>query len=95
MSPPPKLRSLLLVAVTRFVPITILRYIFRYFGISVAIFAIIIGSTGNLLTILAYFTNKKLQTTFNCFVVNLSLVDFMTASLMLPFNLAGYVQLQW
>ncbi|XP_076820589.1 G-protein coupled receptor 84-like isoform X2 [Clavelina lepadiformis] len=68
---------------------------FRYFGIVVAVYAIVVGSIGNLLTILAFFSNRKLRTTFNVFVVNLSVVDFLTASAMLPFNLAGYVQMQW
>ncbi|XP_078485953.1 G-protein coupled receptor 84-like [Ciona intestinalis] len=68
---------------------------FRYFGICVAIWAIFVGSIGNLLTILAFFSNSKLRTTFNVFIVNLSIVDFLTASLMLPFNLAGYVQMAW
>lgn len=68
---------------------------FRYFGISIAVFTIIVGSIGNTLTILAYALNKKMRTTFNIFVVNLSCVDLITALLMLPFNLAGYVQLSW
>jgi len=67
----------------------------RYFGICVALFAIFVGGIGNLLTILAYNSNRKLQTTFNVFIVNLSCVDMISAVVKFPFLLAGYVQMRW
>lgn len=67
----------------------------RPFGITIAIWSILVGSVGNLLTILTYVSNLKLRTTFNLFLVNLAVIDFWTATGMLPFNLAGYIQMQW
>jgi len=68
---------------------------FRYVGITIGVFAVIIGFVGNFLTIAAYFTTRKLQTGFHLFILNLSIVDLITATLMLPFNIAGYVQMKW
>lgn len=67
----------------------------RYFGLTIGFYAIFVGIIGNALTILIYISNKKLRTTFNTLLLNLAIVDFITASLMLPFNVAGYVQLKW
>nr|CAB3250726.1 G-protein coupled receptor 84-like [Phallusia mammillata] len=68
---------------------------FRYLGIAIGITAIVLGSIGNFLTIVVFTRTSKLQVSFNAFVVSLSVVDFLTASCMLPFNVAGYVQMQW
>jgi len=45
---------------------------FRWFGIIVGCFDIIVGGIGNGLTIAAFASNKKLWNTFNIFVINLS-----------------------
>lgn len=64
----------------------------RVFGLVIGIFAIIVGSIGNLLTIAAIKTNKKLHKPFYIFIGNLSVIDFLTATSMLPFNVASYYQ---
>lgn len=68
---------------------------FRYFGIAVGFWTVFIGSTGNMLTILTYVANKKLRTSFNVFLLNLAVIDFYTATCMIPFIIAGYLQMEW
>ena len=64
----------------------------RIFGLVIGIFVIIVGSIGNFLTIAVIKTNKKLHKPFYIFIGNLSVIDFLTATLMLPFNVAAYYQ---
>lgn len=69
---------------------------FRILGICLGVIAVFLGSIGNALTIIAFFKNRRLRhNVFNLFIVNLSVVDFLTASAMLPFNIAGYVKAEW
>ena len=67
-------------------------YAIRTLGICIGIFDIIVGSIGNTLTILAILTNKKLHKPFHIFIANLSVIDFLTASCMIPFNVTAYYQ---
>ena len=62
----------------------------RILGICIGIFDIIVGSLGNAFTILAIATNKKLHKPFHIFIANLGVIDFLTASFMMPFNVASY-----
>ncbi|XP_039252992.2 G-protein coupled receptor 84-like [Styela clava] len=69
---------------------------FRYLGVTIGLFAIFLGTFGNSMTIIAFCKNRKLRrNVFNLFIVNLSLVDLLTASCMLPFNVAGYIYMEW
>ena len=63
---------------------------FRAVGVSIGIFDIIIGSIGNFLTILAIARNKKMHKPFHIFIANLCVIDFLTASTMMPFNVTAY-----
>ena len=74
----------------------IMLYCCRYLGISIGIFDIIVGTFGNLLTIIAFMKNRKLRrNVFNHFIVNLGVIDLLTASCMMPFNVAGYIYQEW
>ena len=68
---------------------------FRYFGATIAAFDIVVGTIGNLMTILAFYRCRALHTPYNVFIVNLSVIDLVTASLMMPFNLTGYLKKEW
>ena len=63
---------------------------FRAAGVTIGIIDIIVGSIGNLLTILAIAGNKKLHKPFHIFIANLCVIDFLTASAMMPFNVTAY-----
>ena len=62
----------------------------RTLGIVIGVTDIFVGSIGNFLTICAILSNKKLQTTFHIFIANLCVIDFLTASAMMPFNVTAY-----
>ncbi|CBY37057.1 unnamed protein product [Oikopleura dioica] len=47
------------------------------------------------MTILAFYRCRALHTPYNVFIVNLSVIDLMTASLMMPMNLTGYLNKEW
>ena len=47
---------------------------FRWFGIIVGTFDIIVGGIGNGLTIAAFASNSRLRNTFNIFIINLSML---------------------
>ena len=84
---------------------------FRWFGIIVGTFDIIVGGIGNGLTIAAFASNSRLRNTFNIFIINLSmvntilvtntkeiflgLIDFMTAVFMMPMNVVAYWFKKW
>lgn len=68
---------------------------FRWFGIVIGSLDIVIGGVGNGLTITAFLTNRRLWNTFNIFIVNLSLIDFLTAVFMMPLHVVGYSFMYW
>ncbi|XP_002128005.2 G-protein coupled receptor 84-like [Ciona intestinalis] len=68
---------------------------FRYIGIVIGIVDIILGTMGNILTIVVFSRISNLQSSFNIFIINLAIIDFLTAAFMMPFNVAGYVQMNW
>ena len=62
------------------------------FGITIGIFAIIVGTVGNLCTIIIVATNKIMMAScFNLLVLSLATVDFITAAFMLPSNVLFYI----
>ena len=62
------------------------------FGIVIGIFAIIVGTLGNLCTIIVVSRNKAMMAScFNLLVLSLATVDFITAAFMLPANVAFYI----
>ncbi|XP_076806482.1 G-protein coupled receptor moody-like isoform X1 [Clavelina lepadiformis] len=71
------------------------RSLVRTFGIIIGIFDICVGSVGNLLTIIAILSNKKLHKPFHIFIANLCVIDFLTATTMMPFNVNAYVTKTW
>nr|XP_002120235.3 alpha-2 adrenergic receptor [Ciona intestinalis] len=67
----------------------------RLLGIVIGIIDIFAGTSGNLLTLLAIYNNKRLQTTFHIFIANLCVIDLLTASTMMPFNVTSYIKQEW
>ena len=54
---------------------------FRWFGIIVGTFDIIVGGIGNGLTIAAFASNSRLRNTFNIFIINLSMFYLIATNL--------------
>merc|ERR1719431_2268488 len=68
---------------------------FRIFGIVIGIFDIIVGGFGNFFTILAFTRCKAIHTPYNVFIVNLAIIDFLTATCMMPLNVTAYILKRW
>ncbi|XP_078489540.1 G-protein coupled receptor 84-like [Ciona intestinalis] len=69
---------------------------FRYIGIAIGFTDIILGTGGNLLTIIAVGMNREMRrNSFNMLIVNLAIIDLLTALVMMPFNVMGYILMDW
>ncbi|XP_063300870.1 G-protein coupled receptor 84 [Pelobates fuscus] len=68
---------------------------YRYVGVTWGIIVSIVGTVGNVLTVLAYLLDKKLQTRFNLLILNLTLADILYCSFLQPFSVDAYLHLYW
>ncbi|XP_053560982.1 G-protein coupled receptor 84 [Bombina bombina] len=68
---------------------------YRYIGVTWGILVSIVGTVGNVLTLLAYFIDKKLQTRFNLLIMNLTLADILYCAFLQPFSVDAYLHLYW
>ncbi|XP_053311939.1 G-protein coupled receptor 84 [Spea bombifrons] len=68
---------------------------YRYFGVTWGIIVSVVGTVGNVLTVLAYLLDKKLQTRFNLLIVNLTLADLLYCTFLQPFSIDAYLHLYW
>ncbi|XP_060108535.1 G-protein coupled receptor 84 [Heteronotia binoei] len=68
---------------------------YRYVSVSWGIVVTILGTVGNVLTLLAYAVEPKLQTRFNLLIVNLTLADLLYCTFLQPFSVDSYLHLYW
>ncbi|XP_061477720.1 G-protein coupled receptor 84 [Rhineura floridana] len=68
---------------------------YRYVSVSWGIVVTIVGTIGNVLTLLAYAGDTKLQTRFNVLIVNLTLADILYCTFLQPFSVDSYLHLYW
>ncbi|XP_058029100.1 G-protein coupled receptor 84 [Ahaetulla prasina] len=68
---------------------------YRYLSVSWGIVVTIVGTVGNVLTLLAYALDTKLQTRFNVLIVNLTLADILYCTFLQPFSVDSYLHLYW
>nr|XP_056723066.1 G-protein coupled receptor 84 [Euleptes europaea] len=68
---------------------------YRYVSVSWGIVVTVIGTVGNVLTLLAYAGETKLQTRFNVLIVNLTLADILYCTFLQPFSVDSYLHLHW
>ncbi|XP_069509334.1 G-protein coupled receptor 84 isoform X2 [Ambystoma mexicanum] len=68
---------------------------YRYVSVTWGIIVTLVGTVGNILTLLAYALDKKLQTRFNLLIVNLTLADLLYCALLQPFSVDSYLHLYW
>ena len=67
----------------------------RILGLTIGSIDVVIGSIGNLLAIIILKsiikqTKNKSHKSMNCLLLSLAVVDFITATFMMPFNVIGY-----
>ncbi|XP_015744697.1 G-protein coupled receptor 84 [Python bivittatus] len=68
---------------------------YRYVSVTWGIVVTIVGTVGNVLTLLAYASDTKLQTRFNLLIVNLTLADILYCTFLQPFSVDSYLHLYW
>ncbi|XP_066440397.1 G-protein coupled receptor 84-like [Eleutherodactylus coqui] len=68
---------------------------YRYFGVTWGIIVSLVGTVGNVLTVIAYALDKKLQTRFNLLIINLTVADILYCTFLQPFSVDSYLHLHW
>ena len=68
---------------------------YRYFAVTWGCAMTIIGTVGNLMTFLAFALQPHLRTRFNMLILNLSLVDLLSCSILYPVSVDAYLHLRW
>ncbi|XP_073323805.1 G-protein coupled receptor 84-like [Pagrus major] len=68
---------------------------YRYFAVLWGCAVTIIGTPGNLMTILAFVIDPHLRTHFNVLIVNLALVDLLYCTILQPVSVDSYLHLRW
>ncbi len=68
---------------------------YRYFGVLLGSAVTIVGTIGNILTILAFATDASLRTRFNVLIVNLALADLLYCTILQPVSVDSYLHLHW
>ncbi|XP_016400763.1 G-protein coupled receptor 84-like [Sinocyclocheilus rhinocerous] len=68
---------------------------YRYFGVLLGSAVTIVGTIGNILTVLAFATDASLRTRFNVLIVNLALADLLYCTMLQPVSVDSYLHLHW
>ncbi|XP_056294630.1 G-protein coupled receptor 84-like [Pseudoliparis swirei] len=68
---------------------------YRYFAVAWGCVVTIIGTVGNLMTILAFAIDSRLRTRFNVLIVNLAIADLLYCSILQPISVDSYLHLRW
>ncbi|XP_073323799.1 G-protein coupled receptor 84-like [Pagrus major] len=68
---------------------------YRYFAVLWGCAVTIMGTPGNLMTILAFVIDPHLRTRFNVLIVNLALADLLYCTILQPILVDSYLHLRW
>ncbi|KAF7711972.1 hypothetical protein HF521_000983 [Silurus meridionalis] len=68
---------------------------YRYFGVFWGSVVTVVGTLGNVLTVLAFATDARLRTRFNVLIVNLALADILYCTILQPVSVDSYLHLRW
>ncbi|MEQ2301337.1 hypothetical protein AMECASPLE_034832 [Ameca splendens] len=68
---------------------------YRYFAVLWGCAVTIIGTVGNLMTILAFTIDPRLRTRFNVLIVNLAVADLLYCTVLQPISVDSYLHLRW
>ncbi|XP_053492374.1 G-protein coupled receptor 84 [Ictalurus furcatus] len=68
---------------------------YRYFGVFWGCVVTVVGTLGNVLTVLAFATDTRLRTRFNVLIVNLALADILYCTILQPVSVDSYLHLRW
>ena len=68
---------------------------YHYFAVLWGCAVTIIGTVGNLMTILAFTIDTHLRTRFNVLIINLALADLLYCTILQPILVDSYLHLRW
>lgn len=68
---------------------------YRYFGVLWGCLVSVVGTSGNILTVLAFVLDRRLRTHFNALIVNLAMADLLYCGLLQPASVDSYLHLHW
>ncbi|XP_044033514.1 G-protein coupled receptor 84 [Siniperca chuatsi] len=68
---------------------------YRYFAVLWGCAVTIIGTVGNLMTILAFALDPRLRSRFNVLIVNLAVADLLYCTILQPISVDSYLHLRW
>ncbi|XP_077384741.1 G-protein coupled receptor 84 isoform X2 [Festucalex cinctus] len=68
---------------------------YRYFAVLWGCAVTIVGTVGNLMTVLAFALDSQLRTRFNVLIVNLALADLLYCTVLQPISVDSYLHLRW
>ncbi|XP_076870778.1 G-protein coupled receptor 84 [Brachyhypopomus gauderio] len=68
---------------------------YRYFGVLWGCVVTVVGTVGNVLTVLAFATDTRLRTRFNVLIVNLAVADILYCAVLQPVSVDSYLHLRW
>ncbi|XP_032404304.1 G-protein coupled receptor 84 [Xiphophorus hellerii] len=68
---------------------------YRYFAVLWGCCVTITGTVGNLMTVLAFALDSRLQTRFNVLIVNLAVADLLYCTILQPISVDSYLHLRW
>ncbi|XP_077582821.1 G-protein coupled receptor 84 [Stigmatopora nigra] len=68
---------------------------YRYFAVLWGCAVTIVGTVGNLMTILAFVMDSQLRTRFNVLIVNLAVADLLYCTVLQPISVDSYLHLRW
>lgn len=68
---------------------------YRYFAVLWGCAVTIIGTVGNLMTILAFTLDPRLRTRFNVLIINLAVADLLYCTILQPISADSYLHLRW
>ncbi|XP_041639778.1 G-protein coupled receptor 84-like [Cheilinus undulatus] len=68
---------------------------YRYFAVVWGCAVTIVGTLGNLMTILAFTSDTRLRTRFNVLIINLAIADLLYCTILQPISVDSYLHLRW
>ncbi|XP_026163794.1 G-protein coupled receptor 84 [Mastacembelus armatus] len=68
---------------------------YRYFAVLWGCAVTIVGTMGNLMTILAFALDPRLRTRFNVLIINLAVADLLYCTILQPISVDSYLHLRW
>ncbi|XP_067881138.1 G-protein coupled receptor 84 [Heterodontus francisci] len=68
---------------------------YRYFGALLGILVTAVGTTGNVMTLLAFATERKIRTRFNLLILNLTVADLLYCGFLQPVTVDTFIHFTW